>query len=116
MAHIITDVETWLLDESERVYRFLVYRRLFTPYEQQQAFCDESQFESDYYSFGIIEEAMDLSIGDWLLGIREIIDGELSDELVYYRLSEIRLSYREEDKYLLNEYAEMGMEEGENNT
>lgn len=112
MARIITDVETWLLDESERIYRFLVYRRMFTPYEQQQAFIDDSQFESDYYSFGIIEEAMDLAVGDWLLGIREIIDGEFSDELVYYRLSEIRLSYREEDKYLLKEYAEMEMEEG----
>lgn len=113
MARIITDVETWLLDESERIYRFLVYRRLFTPYEQQQAFIDESQFESDYYSFGIIVEAMDLSVGDWLLGFREVVDGELSDEIVYYRLSEIRLSYREEDKYLLNEFSEIEMEEGE---
>lgn len=98
MANIITDFETWLLDYGDRIVRFLVYRRLFTPYEQEQAFIDETQFEGTRYRFGIIEEALDLGIGDWLLGIREIIDGESCDGIEYYRLSEIRLSYYESDR------------------
>lgn len=97
---MITDFETWLRDVgTDRLFRFLVYRRMFTPYEQEGAFMDETQYESDTYTFGRIEEAIDLG-GDWLLGIRELFPDEeenMSDTVTYYRLSEIRLCWREKD-------------------
>lgn len=100
----ITDMETWLLDNDGRVFRYLVYKRMFTPYEQQNAFLDESEFTDSHYSFGIIEEAVDLE-GDWLLGIREVdetsLDGDVVktwDSLQYYRLSELRLSCFDQDQ------------------
>ena len=71
MPKIITDFETWLLDYGDRLYRYLVYKRMFTPYEQQHAFEDESVYEDTHYELCQIAEAIDLG-GDWLLGLRTI--------------------------------------------
>lgn len=98
MAKQITDMETWLLDNDNRIFRYRVYRRLFTPFEQQIAFSDESCFESAGYLFGIIQEAVELSNGDWFIGIQEIIGDELQESISYYRLSEIRLEFYSEDQ------------------
>lgn len=98
-----TDMETWFCDNSERIYRFVVYKKLFTPYEQERKFADESQFEDTHYRFGLIEEAIELGHGEWLLGFREIIDGEVCGRIDYFKLSDIQLSYFEEDKDLLCE-------------
>jgi hypothetical protein len=95
-------METWLSDNSNRIYRFMVYKKLFTPYEQEQKFSDESQFEDTHYRFGFIEEAIELGHGDWLLGLREIIDGEVYD-INYFKLSDIQLSYFEQDQNMLSD-------------
>ena len=97
-----TDMETWFSDNSDRIYRFMVYKKLFTPYEQEQKFSDESQFEDTHYRFGFIEEAIELGHGEWLLGLREIIDGEVYD-INYFKLSDIQLSYFEQDQNMLSE-------------
>ena len=97
-----TDMETWFSDNSDRIYRFVVYKKLFTPYEQEQKFSDESQFEDTHYRFGFIEEAIELGHGEWLLGLREIIDGEVYD-INYFRLSDIQLSYFEQDQNMLSD-------------
>lgn len=99
----VTDMLTWLLDNSERIFRYQVYRRLFTPFEQQQAYMDETQFESTHYSFGIIEEAIDLGNGEWLIGIREIVEDEVTDTVGFHRLSDIKLSLMECDQNMLSE-------------
>ena len=106
---MITDMETFLLDfADDRVFRFWVYRRLFTPYEQQQAFIDETQFEDSHAQLGIIKEAIDLGNGDWLLGFQIVDDDGVSyGGIEYYKLSEIRLSYYEQDKYQQDEEGEM---------
>lgn len=107
MQRTITDLETWLLDNDERIYRFLVYRRIYTPYEQEHSFSDESFYEDDTYNFGYIQEAIDLGNGDWLLGFRmiaaDMVPAELLDTIEYYRLSEIRLSYFEYDQNIFEE-------------
>lgn len=108
---MITDLETWLLDNGDRIFRYLVYKRMFTPYEQQQAYMDETQFESARYQFGFIEEAIDLGNGEWLIGIREIADNEVLDSLSYYKLSEIRLSYFECDQNMLRDEEDEGDDE-----
>lgn len=92
MAKQITDMETWLLDNEGRIFRYVIYRRMFTPYEQEQAFSDESQYEDYHFTLAFIEEAIDLGSGEWLFGFRRIIEGEISNEIEYCRLSEIRLS------------------------
>lgn len=38
MTKQITDIETWLLDNEGRIFRYVIYRRMFTPYEQKHAF------------------------------------------------------------------------------
>lgn len=97
-----TDMETWFCDNSDRIYRFVVYKKLFTPYEQDKKFMDESQFEDTHYRFGFIEEAVDLGHGEWLLGFREIIEGDVLDRINYFRLSDIQLSFFEQDQDMLN--------------
>lgn len=93
MAKQITDMETWLLDNEGKIFRYVIYRRMFTPYEQEHAFSDESQYEDYHFTFGFIEEAIDLGGGEWLLGFRKVNeDGEIFEEIEYCRLSEIRLS------------------------
>lgn len=87
-----TDMETWLRDNPDMVFRFLVYRRMFTPDEQDAKYSDETFYENGgAYQYGIIEDAVDLGGGEWLLGIRIMDDETLYDEVNYYRLSEIRL-------------------------
>lgn len=98
MVKQITDMETWLLDNDNRLFRYRVYRRMFTPYEQEKKYMDQSDFESDYHQFGYIEEAIDLGDGEWYLGIREVFDDLVMDFLTYYYLSEIRLEYSESDQ------------------
>ena len=51
MPKLITDFKTWLLDYGDRLYRCLVYKKMFTPYEQQHAFEDESVYEDTHYEF-----------------------------------------------------------------
>lgn len=101
MAKQITDMETWLLDNESKIFRYVIYRRLFTPYEQEQAFSDESQYEDNSYTFGLIEEAIDLGGGEWLLGFRKLCDGEVCGEIEYCKLSEIRLSCFDCDQNIL---------------
>lgn len=101
MAKIITDMETWLTDYSDRIYRYLVYKKMFTPYEEREAFSDESVYESNHYQLCQIEEAIDIGNGDWLLGLRNIDDdGQVFGQMVYLRLSEIRLEFFDRDQTL----------------
>lgn len=103
---IYGDWETFFLDNSDRLYHFVVYKKMFTPYEQQQCFSDESVYEEDIYKYGFIREVVPLPNGDLLLGICEIIDDVPSDldaSLDYYKLSELRLSYDKEDIKMFTE-------------
>ena len=98
-----TDMETWFSDNSDRIYRFVVYKKLFTPYEQDKKFSDESQFEDTHYRFGFIEEVIEFGQGEWLLGFREVIDGEVCSYISYFKLSDIQLSFFEQDQGMLSD-------------
>ena len=88
----ITDMETWLLDNEGRIFRFAVYRRMFTPQEQSAKYSDETCFEDGgTYQFGVIEEAVELD------------DGTLCEIVSYYRMSEIRLHCFDNDQGMLDE-------------
>jgi hypothetical protein len=96
-------METWFLDNSDRIYRFVVYKKLFTPYEQDKKFMDESQFVDTHYRFGFIEEAIELGNGEWLLGFREVVEEEVRGYISYFKLSDIQLSYFEQDQNMLSQ-------------
>lgn len=97
-----TDLETWLHDFSDRVYRILEYRKPYeyTPYEMENKFVDESIYRDTHYKIVFIEEVIELPDKDILIGFREILDiaededdreYETSDSIVYLKLSETRL-------------------------
>lgn len=97
------NIKDFLKTHEGEVFRYLVYRRLFTPYEQKECFMDESIYEDYHYSIGIIVDCIALG-SDFLLGFEGIDDTD-PDNIVsfghieYYKLSEIRLCRRlpEED-------------------
>lgn len=101
MARIITNFETWLLDESDtRIFRYCIYRRVYTPLEQEKKYIDESVFEDGGRdTMAKIEEAIDMGNGNWMLGMREIYeDGSIAHNLKYVMLNEIRLWSVDEDQ------------------
>lgn len=92
------DISKFLEQTAGQIFRFWVYRKLFTPYEMEHKFMDESQFESTHASFGVIQEAIALPDGDVLLGFG-ILSEHISDlqadyfRREYHRLSDISLEY-----------------------
>ena len=102
MAYSWEDIHTWLSDEAEdRVFRMWVFKRMFTPYEQEEKFTDESVYEDTTCKFVMIKELIELANGDYLIGFQ---DTDRDDEyLEYFKLSEIRLDYRPEDKERLED-------------
>lgn len=82
---------------QDDIFRFWVYRKVYTPYEQQKAFSDESVFEDTYAIFGFVAECISLGNGDFLLGFRTVADPDeenvqaYNGPIEYYKLSEIRM-------------------------
>ena len=44
-----TNIGTWVHDNEDVVYRFLVYKRMFTTKEMKECYSAESVYEDDYY-------------------------------------------------------------------
>lgn len=93
-----TDLETWLHDFGERIFRILEYRKpgLYTPYEIENKFSDESLYVCNEYKKVIIDEVIELPDKDLFIGFREVFledDGEyeINDRIEYFKLSEIKL-------------------------
>lgn len=96
----MTDFTTWMLDNDSRLYRYWVYKRMFTPEEMEAKYTDQSCFEDDHCSFGRIVDAVELPDGDVLIGFDSPDrDGsKYEGSIDYYKLSEILLSYCPTDK------------------
>lgn len=107
------DFKEWFESNKNNVFRYVVFKRMFTPYETQSAFTDESVYESNMYSFCKIEEVADLKNGEWLLGLRSIDSDtfEPFEDLQYYRLSEIRLAKFSRDNRLEQDENESNWEQ-----
>ena len=94
-----------------RVFRYWIYRRSYTPYEQEHKFMDESIYEDICCNTAYIKECIELPNGDFLLGFLDANraeDGEFN-AIQYCKLSEIRLEYTNIDQ----EDYEAQTEEGE---
>ena len=92
----------FLEKNKDRIFRFWVYKRIFTPLEMEQKYIDECVYEDTHAHTGIIREAIVLPDNDLLLGFYipccDTVDEE--DEykhIDYYKLSEIRMEYRPVD-------------------
>ena len=94
-----TDLQTWLLDYGDRIYRILEYRKpgQYTPYEVENKFRDESLYKDNYYKHVTIEEVIELPDKDLLIGFKEVYQDEDTGEydsvgiIEYLKLSEIKL-------------------------
>lgn len=92
------DFKQFFEQNPNRIYRYWVYRRIFTPYEQKQSFMDESFFEQSQALFGVIREVIPLPDGNLLIGIADITEdaSELrtdNRQMTYHRLSDLQLMY-----------------------
>lgn len=101
MDNKVKTIEQWVLESEGLIFRYQVYRRIYTPYEQKNASVYDSCFESPNYHCGYIEKVIPLGDGEWLIGFRDIYDiydGVNSGAVQFYRLSEIRLEIWDADQ------------------
>lgn len=95
----MTDMTTWILDNSDRIYRYWVHKRMFTPAEVEAKYTDQSCYECEYCLFGLIEEAIELPDGDVLLGFVDPNNFGSSAEgcITYHKLSQVDLMFYPDD-------------------
>ena len=96
------DFFSFLERNKDRLFRFWVYKRMFTPLEQEMMYTDQDVYEDYHANTGIIKEAIVLPDNDLLLGFYIITDTTADEidaqrQLQYYKLSEIRMEYRPVD-------------------
>ena len=85
--------DKFLEEHKDESFRYWIHKRIFTPYEQEQKFEDESTLESTECSYVYIVESVKLPNGDILLGLSEDRSGYTS----YYKLSELDLALSKSD-------------------
>ena len=80
------------------LFRYWVYRRMYTPYEEDRKFMDETPYEETTASFGKLLKCSKLGTDDLLLEFEEWLPGdyggyEPSDykQHRFFKLSELRL-------------------------
>ena len=101
-SYMCKDIWTWLNNVGDRVFRYWIYKRMFTPYEQERKSEYQIEYEEETAKTGIIRECIELPDGDCLVGFQNVPE-DWDDEnepkhLDYYKLSEIRLAYHPSDR------------------
>ena len=117
----ITDIGTWWNDEAKnKVFRYLTYKKVYTPYEQDKKFVDESMFEDDYH-FGVISNIVEIP-NDVLIEFEDgYFDWKISNIFQftgmksYKKLSDISLEQYDKDNedIIFKEKEEIEYEEEE---
>ena len=93
MADSWGDIHTWLSDVGEeRVFRMWVFKKMFTPYEQDEKFSDESVYVDDICKYVMIKELIELPDGDLLIGFQDTDSDNLY--LEYYKPTAIPTDFR----------------------
>lgn len=78
----------------DTIFRLWEYKRMFTPYEQEEKFSDESEYKSIECIFVRIKDVITLPDGDLLLATARV---GLDDYTEYYKLSNISLAKSDKD-------------------
>lgn len=95
--------DQWVEAHCNDIFRMWEYKKMFTPYEQEQKFIDESIYVDSHCSFIIIKEVIHISSNKIMIGVRHIYDftkseiEESNPQLSYYMLDEIKLDLYPED-------------------
>ena len=71
------------------IFRMWEYKRMFTPYEQEEKFSDESVYVNTECEFVYIKDIITLPDGDLLLAVSPVY---LDDYVEYHKLSNISLA------------------------
>lgn len=100
------DMQTYIRNNQDTIYRMWKYKRMFTPYELDKRFKDESIYEDDICTFVKIEEVISLP-NDILIKFRLMFEGFIYDDedknftdggcYIFERLSDIKLSEYDSD-------------------
>ena len=84
------------------IFRFWVYKKMFTPYEQDNKFLDESIYENEHCYYGRIVDVVTLPDNDILIAFQideNYLEGKKDINYVsYYKLSEIHLDWCIDDQ------------------
>ena len=78
----------------DTIFRLWEYKRMFTPYEQEEKFSDESLYVDDECKFVCIKDVIILPDGDLLLAISPL---DLDGYVAYHKLSDISLAKADKD-------------------
>lgn len=81
------DLETWISDNSDKFYSVKKYMKVYTPYEYDKKYSDETRYE--WEKTCKIKEAIEIP-NDALLGLQEYFDNyvTLSDNTIEYEVKE----------------------------
>lgn len=78
----MTDFDTFLLDNQDKIFRYYKYKKVWTPFELDKKYSDESIFENgEYAEFVYIRQAIELPDGDVLLKLE--ITHNPDDDMLY---------------------------------
>ena len=95
----MTDLETFIYDSDDIIFRMYKYKKVWTPYELEQKYSDESIFENGNYPMYVkIVGAIELPDKDVLLKLLEITpiherydnDLDIPNIYLYEKLSDIK--------------------------
>lgn len=115
----ITNLGTWYHDFAEgRIFRAWFIKPMFTPYEIDLKARDESYLEDTKCTFIIINSFIELPDGDALVEYKVVYDLQDKEDrekenYSYRKLSEMQLSYYEDDQSLFDDDYEDDEEESE---
>ena len=78
----MTDFDTFLLDNQDKIFRYYKYKKVWTPFELDKKYSDESMFENGGYAeFVYVRQAIELPDGDVLLKLELTHNPE--DDILY---------------------------------
>ena len=110
----MTDFDTFILDNSNKIFRYYKYKRVWTPFELDKKYSDESIFENGGYAeFVYIRQAIELPDGDILLKLEVTYNPD--DDILYQDKDEedILFKYEKLSDIVLEEYVGDNTRKGE---
>lgn len=97
----VLSLNDWVEKYKNITFRMLEYKKVWTPYEMNSKFVDESEFKDTHYAFVRVCEAVTLPSGDVLLKLAdwEDISKADNDRIYYWRnMKDIQLDEFDCDK------------------
>lgn len=101
----MTDFDTFVLDNQDKIFRYYKYVRVWTPFELDKKYSDESIFENGGYAkFAYIRQAIELPDRDVLLKLE--ITHSPEDDILYQDEDNDRIYiYEKLSDIVLEEYS-----------